>query len=140
MACCRPLFLFHATIFVGFLTAWTVALLSPVPHESAERALGGAFWVWVFGKGLHVAAYAFLAVLGGTLDLGGRWWLWVLVGLVAHGGVTEYFQQFVGRTASIRDAGLDALGVAVGGLLVLAWRSFMSRRQQGPAGDDRSVG
>jgi hypothetical protein len=136
MTCCRPLTILHAAVFVAFLTAWTIALLSPVPHESAKRTLGGEFWVWVFGKGLHVSAYAFLAVLGGTIKFPGRAWVWLLVGLVIHGAVVEYFQQFVGRTASVRDAGLDALGVLAGGLIVLAWRGRAG--QQPPAGDERA--
>ena len=132
---CRCLPVLQAVVFVGLLTAWTVALLSPVPHQSAHRVLGGEFWVWMFGKGLHVGAYAFLAVLGGTL--GGRQWLWVLGALVLHGGLTEFYQQFVGRTSAFRDAGLDTLGVAVGGLAILAGRAVQARRgQQRPAGDE----
>jgi hypothetical protein len=134
MTCCRPWPVVHAAVFVALLTAWTIALLSPVPHESARRALGGAWQVWVFGKGLHVCAYAFLAVLGGTLDLGGRRWVWVLAGLVVHGAVTEVFQPFVGRTGAVRDAALDSLGVAVGGFVVVVWRAARARQRR-PAGD-----
>jgi len=71
MACCRTLPAIHAAVFAAFLTAWTIALLSPVPHQSAERVLGDPFSVFVFGKGLHISGYAFLAVLGGTLPLRG---------------------------------------------------------------------
>ncbi|MBO0698507.1 MAG: VanZ family protein [Zavarzinella sp.] len=142
MACCRIFTAVHAVVFAGFLTAWTIALLSPVPHQSAERVLGGPLQVFLFGKGLHISAYAFLAVLGATLPWRGWKWTWVLVGLVAHGAVTEFFQQFVGRGASVRDVGLDAIGVTVGGLLVWAWRSRRSARgrQEPPPGDERPAG
>jgi VanZ family protein len=138
MSCCRILPVVHILVFAAFLTAWTIALLSPVPQKSAERVLGGAFWVLVFGKGLHVGAYAFLAILGGTL--GGRQGRWVLLALVLHGGLTEFFQQFVGRTTALRDAGLDALGVMVGGLVVLGWRAVRSRGQERPAGQEQAGG
>lgn len=140
MAWRRHLTTAHPFLFVAFLTAWTIALLSPVPDQSARRVLGSAFWVFVFGKGLHVSGYAFLTVLGGSV----RGWrpAWVLAGLVVHGGVTEYFQQFVGRTGSIRDVGLDAAGVLLGGLVLLAVRAARHRlvRQPGPAGDERIIG
>lgn|SRR5262245_8483121 len=139
MACCRLLPAVHTAIFTAFLTAWTIALLSPVPHQSAERVLGDAFSVFLFGKGLHIGAYAFLAVLGGTLPLQNGRWIWVLVGLVAHGGVTEFFQQFVGRTARLEDVGLDAIGVAVGGLVVWGGRAVRAR-QKGPPVDERAAG
>jgi VanZ family protein len=111
----------HLLVFAAFLTAWTIALLSPVPHQSAERVLGSPFSVFMFGKGLHIAAYAFLTVLGGTVALFGRKWWWIVPGLIAHGGLTEFFQQFVGRTARIEDLGLDTIGIVIGALMVLAW-------------------
>jgi hypothetical protein len=142
MACCRIVTAIHTVVFAASLTAWTIALLSPVPHQSAERVLGGSLQVFLFGKGLHVSAYAFLAVLGGTLPLRGWKWTWVLVGLVAHGGLTEFFQQFVGRGASVRDVGLDSIGVTIGGLIVLAWRSRRATRgrQERPPVDERAAG
>ena len=108
----------HTAVFAAFLTAWTIALLSPVPSEQAERVFGGPWEVFLFGKGLHITAYAFLAVLGGTIRRFERRWVWVLPGLVVHGALTEFFQQFVGRGASIGDVGLDSIGIAIGGLLV----------------------
>src|SRR6185436_19426139 len=99
-------------------------LLLPVPTQSAQRVLGSPFSVFIFGKALHITAYAFLTVLGGTVALFGRKWVWLLPGLVAHGGLTEFLQSFTGRTSRIEDVGLDTIGVAVGALIVLAWRWF----------------
>ena len=112
----------HTAVFAAFLTAWTIALLSPIPIEEAERTLGGPWEVFLFGKGLHISAYAFLTVLGGTIRWFERRWLWVLPGLVVHGALTEFFQQFTGRSARLEDVGLDSLGIAIGGFVVWAIR------------------
>jgi hypothetical protein len=138
MACCRILPACHTAVFAAFLTAWTIALLSPVPHQSAEHWLGGPLWVFVFGKGLHISAYAFLTVLGGTLPLPNWKWTWVPAGLIVHGAVTEFFQQFAGRTARLEDVGLDAIGVAVGTLVVWGGR-VLRARQKRPAVDERAA-
>ena len=115
----------HLLAFAGLLSAWTYALLSPVP-EGATEMLGdeGAF---MFGKTLHVSVYAIIMILGGTLwavrDPG-----WVAAVLVTHGALTEYFQQFVGRHMAVRDVLFDALGVFVGSGIVVAWRRTKRRR------------
>jgi len=127
----RTLHLLHFLIFAAFLIAWTIALLSPVPHQSAERVLGSPFSVFMFGKGLHIAAYAFLTVLGGTVALFGRKWWWIVPGLILHGGLTEFFQQFVGRTARVEDLGLDTIGIVIGALVVLGWRRLKRDRSLG---------
>ena len=124
MSCCRPRPALHVGLFAAFLTAWTVALLSPVPHDSARQVLGSEYGIFVFAKTVHVAAYAFLAVLGGTAAAFGRRWWWVLPALVAHGAATEFVQQFVGRGSRIEDVGLDSIGIAIGGLVTWAIRSL----------------
>jgi|GEM_PF-3126028 len=124
MTCCSAFRACHAAVFAAFLIAWTVVLLLPVPTQSAEKVLGSPFSVFIFGKALHITAYAFLAVLGGTVALFGRKWIWVLPGLAAHGGLTEILQSFTGRTSRIEDVGLDTIGVALGAGIVLAWRWF----------------
>jgi hypothetical protein len=127
----RTLRLVHLLVFAAFLIAWTIALLSPVPHQSAERVLGSSFSVFMFGKGLHIAAYAYLTVLGGTVALfGGKWW-WIVPGLIVHGALTEFFQQFVGRTARVEDLGLDTIGIVIGALGVLGWRRLKRDRSAG---------
>jgi VanZ family protein len=115
---------FHVFVFFFALAAWTVALLAPVPHDSARQVLGSDLGVWLFAKTLHVTAYAILTIVGATAAAFGRKWLWVLPGLVVHGGLTEFFQQFVGRGARVEDVGLDSIGVAVGGLVAWGLRSL----------------
>ena len=124
MSCCRLWPTVHIGAFLTALTAWTVALLSPVPQESAEKVLGSQFGIFVFAKTVHVTAYAMLAVLGGSAVLLGRNWMWIIPALMLHGAVTEYFQQFVGRGSRIGDVALDALGVALGALVVWSVRRF----------------
>jgi hypothetical protein len=124
----------HVAVFAAALTAWTVALLSPVPHESAKEVLGSDRTLFLFAKGLHVGVYAVLAILGGSVAAFGRKWVWVLPALVAHGGVTEFIQQYVpGRTGRIEDVGIDSIGIAAGGLVVWAYRSFTGPRAAGPS-------
>ena len=112
----------HLIAFILFLVAWTCALWSPVPQESARDTLGSDWHVFLFGKGLHVSVYAFLTVLGGTVRRFGNRWVWVLPTLIAHAGLTELVQPYVGRTGSLRDVGLDTIGVVIGGLIVWALR------------------
>jgi VanZ family protein len=131
MSCCRLWPTVHFGVFLTVLTAWTVALLSPVPQESAEKVLGSQFGIFVFAKTVHVTAYAILAVLGGSAVFLGRSWVWIFPALVLHGAVTEYFQQFVGRGSRIGDIALDALGVALGALIVWSARRF--KRSSGEA-------
>ncbi|HKA07777.1 MAG TPA: VanZ family protein [Gemmataceae bacterium] len=127
----RTIRLVHVLVFAAFLIAWTIALLSPVPHQSAERVLGSPLSVFIFGKGLHIAAYAYLTVLGGTVALFGRKWWWIVPGLVAHGCLTEFFQKFVGRTSRLEDVGLDTIGIVLGALVVLGWRRLKRDRSAG---------
>ena len=124
MSCCRLWPTLHVGAFLVALVAWTVALLSPVPQESAHQVLGSQFGIFVFAKTVHVAAYTVLTILGGSAALFGRRWVWLLPALVVHGGVTEYFQQFVGRGSRLEDVALDTLGIALGGVTVWAGRRF----------------
>ncbi len=128
MGAMRQLRIIHLSIFAGFLIAWTIALLVRIPHESAEKVLGGPWHVFLFGKGLHVTAYAFLTMLGGTIALFGRRWWWVAPGLVVHGSLIEFFQQFTGRTGRIEDVGLDSIGIVLGTLAIVYWRKIKSGR------------
>jgi len=114
----------HLTVFVAALVGWTIALLSPAPQDSAQKVLGSQFGIFLFAKTVHVGAYAVLAMLGGSAVVFGRKWVWLLPALVVHGGVTEYFQQFVGRGSRVEDVALDTLGIALGGLVVWAGRRF----------------
>jgi VanZ family protein len=123
----------HFAVFCLCLALWTVALLVPVPKETASKALGGAEGVFLFGKTLHICAYAFLTLLGGTMSMTRRQ-RWGVLGLMSfHGFATEFFQQFVNRGASLRDVGLDHAGIALGLIIGWAWWRELCRQPRSPA-------
>jgi VanZ family protein len=106
-------------VWLAFFIAWTVALLVPIPD--APMPVGdGPDLKWLIGKPLHVSAYAFLTILAAWLPIPGRWWLLIPLVLLVHAGATEFLQNFVERTGSVRDVLLDWLGIALG--LVITWR------------------
>jgi hypothetical protein len=109
----------HAFVFLTCLALWTVVLLMPVPKESAAKVLGGEGGMHLFGKALHVSAYAIITVLGGSMLLA-RSQRWLLLGVLSfHAFATEFVQQYVNRGASWRDIGLDHLGIAIG--IAVGW-------------------
>lgn len=113
----------HLLVFGVFLILWTIALLIPVPQEEAEKAFGSKERVFFFGKGLHVTAYAFLTLLGGTRFCRWSQFRWLLLGLPLHGGVTEVLQAYTGRGSRWADFYLDTAGVLFGSFLL--WLGIM---------------
>ena len=115
-----PVF-FSVTFFLS-LVIWTIALLVPLPHQTAKEVLGSWDRVFAVHKLFHLSAYAYLAVMGGMMQLTRpqRWG--VLALLSFHGFATEFFQQFVNRGASIIDVGLDHIGILIGCLI--SWRRW----------------
>lgn len=111
----------HAICFFLCLTLWTVGLLMPVPRDSASKVLGGDSGMHLFGKSLHVGAYVFLTLLGGSMAMA-RGQRWLLLGALSfHAFATEFLQQFANRGASWRDVGLDHLGIAIGVAVGWCW-------------------
>jgi VanZ family protein len=109
------------TLWVLYIAAWSIALLTPHPVRVAEAVLP-AGTQFLSAKTLHVAAYLVLTILTGSLGTR-RAWRWVLLAfLSAHAMGTEYFQQFVPpREGSWRDVGLDHIGICLGVLLAWKW-------------------
>jgi VanZ family protein len=108
-------------IWLVFSGAWTVALLTPHPVHIAHAVLpdDNAFY---FGKTLHVAAYAFLVVLTSWLLVTNRVRWMLLACLSFHAFATEFLQNYVPeRSGSLRDVGLDHLGLVLGLLLTFPW-------------------
>jgi VanZ family protein len=112
-----------------YTVAWSMALLVPNPvylvlsHGPGGKKIDPALeWgLFLFAKTLHVMAYALAAVLTGWLRAPGRW-RWVLLAFWSlHACGTEFGQLFVPtRTGSLRDVGLDHLGLLIG--VALTWR------------------
>lgn len=111
----------HLVAFAVTFTAWTVLLLVPIPGRAVEF-VGGSENAFYFGKLLHVGVYTFITLLGGSYRWSRRTRIILLVVLFAHGWVTEFFQQFVGRGASVRDAVIDNVGVGIG--LLIGWKWY----------------
>jgi hypothetical protein len=111
------------TIWGVYLFAWTAALIMPVP--------GGDGWEiealrinlkLLLGKGLHVLAYAALAMLTGRLAVRVRYRLLLMYFLMAHTVLTEILQMTVSyRSGTLWDALLDQVGIALGVLLSWPW-------------------
>jgi VanZ family protein len=112
--------LFRWLVFLTFIALWTGALLvrNPVDPEKAHQLRRE---ILVFGKSLHVVAYAGMAGLAGWVQAPGRS-RWILLALLPlHAVATEFLQRFTPtRTGSLRDVGLDCLGLAIG--LAVSWR------------------
>jgi hypothetical protein len=129
-------------VWLVYVAAWTWALLVPNPGhlvrlllglpESAEMGdvppdLRGQMLLvlqsFYFSKGLHVTGYAVLTVLSAWLGVSGRWRWLLLAFLSAHALGTELLQNLEpSRHPSLRDVGLDHVGIALG--LVLTWKSW----------------
>jgi VanZ family protein len=106
-------------LWAVYAALWTTALLTTFPLAVRDRIVPAQYGFPV-SKTLHVAAYGLFTVLTGWLPLS-RPWRWAMLGLVSlHAWGTEYVQQFVGRTGSLRDVGLDHIGIALG--LLLSWK------------------
>jgi VanZ family protein len=102
---------------------WALALLTPQPVD-VEKKIVPAEAIFSASKGLHIAAYAFLAGTAAWLPAW-RGYRWVpLAVLSLHGCGTEFFQQFVpARHGCWEDVGIDHIGITVGLLITLTrWR------------------
>lgn len=117
-------FAIHFTVFLVFFGLWTWKLLEshPVPDEISE-GLASAGLSFVAAKTLHASGYAFLTVLVLTLPAPLHWRRFLVGLLVLHGVGTEIGQTYVpNRTGKVRDVLIDWLGIALGCLVVYAWR------------------
>jgi VanZ family protein len=77
-------------------------------------------------KAIHMVIFAILAVIvavtwqlsAGGLKLRHLCWIWVFIAI--YGGLDEWTQMAVGRSASVADWAADVVGAALG-LLLFAW-------------------
>jgi VanZ family protein len=105
-----------------------VCYLAFAPQPPKEADLG-------WDKLNHTTAFAVLT-LAGCFGYAGsrRSVLWVLVGMLALGGLIEIVQYFVpGRSADWVDLGADAIGMAIGVTLALSALNLARRAQVAPA-------
>jgi len=112
-------------VFAVALGGWTWLLLTPNPVPPPVAAVFG-FHAWASffaAKVLHVGAYAVLAALAAVAvrDAGPRAGHLAAGFMLLHGVATEIGQTYVpNRSGSVRDVGLDWIGITAGTLAV--WR------------------
>jgi VanZ family protein len=71
-----------------------------------------------YDKVAHLITYGIFAALGHRMNLSGRHYVYVCIGIVAYSGVLEVAQSFVpGRELSAFDLLANTLGVALSALL-----------------------
>jgi VanZ family protein len=109
------------SVWLTFAVAWTGALLRPYPQVVMEhRELSLHFFL--FGKTVHVSAYAVFAILSAWLFIPRRYRWLLLAFLSLHAIGTEMAQHFSPtRTPSPYDVGLDHLGILLGTALSWKW-------------------
>jgi VanZ family protein len=108
-------------IWSVFVVSWTTALLTTTPVHVAHAVLPSQH-LFTASKLLHVSSYALFAILSGWLFIPfrRRWLLLIIMSLHAFG--TEFFQQFIPeRVPSIKDVGIDHIGIAIGLVLSCKW-------------------
>lgn len=116
----RPLGVWEVFWWV-VLGLWTIGLLRPEPIQLRKE------WIpdgagWFLAKGTHFFMYLLLALFRLALTKQGPV-CWLFLGLLlVHGGVTEFFQQWVAlRHGSILDVLVDGSGVFSGWFCFLLW-------------------
>jgi VanZ family protein len=111
--------------WLTYAALWTTALLVPIPVHPLTLGAAPADVKFAVAKGIHVVAYAFFAIVSGWLHAPARLRWLLLFAITAHGTATELLQTLTTtRTGTLRDVGLDNLGVALG--LFVSWKWWVA--------------
>ena len=95
-------------LFVSY--AMLVAFLSLQPGDGLS--------IGSYDKVAHIVTYSIFALLAQRLNLSGRQYMYVCIGIVAYSGLLEVAQSFVpGREMSALDLFANTLGVLLTALL-----------------------
>ena len=112
-------------IWTLYLTAWTTALLVPVPVHPPIIGDFHASRKLLFAKGVHLSAYALFAILTGWLRVPVRFRFLLMFLLMVHATLTEVLQytfvDYIGRHGELMDVALDHVGIAAGTLVAWRW-------------------
>jgi hypothetical protein len=109
-------------------------LLSPQAPKVNAALLPEHLTYWA-SKGVHLGAFAFLAMVAGMLAIAPLHRLVLWGTLVAFAPLSEYLQTFVeGRYGCATDVTIDLAGFTLGVGLALGWRAASAwARRQGSA-------
>lgn len=112
-------------LWAVYVALWTWSLERPYPKIVLEHTEFD-WYFFLFGKAVHVTAYACFAILSAWLHAPRPYRWGLLLFMSAHAWGSEYFQQFAPtRHPSLRDVGLDHTGILLGTLL--SWRWWRGR-------------
>ena len=112
---------YGTSIFVAYAVLIAFVSLQPDAGSSMES----------YDKGAHLLAYGIFAALAHRMNLSGRHFVLVCIGIVAYSAMLEVAQSFVpGREMSALDLFANALGVAFGAAfgLLLRTRYFAKKK------------
>jgi VanZ family protein len=112
-------------IWLGFVIPWSVALEIPFP-ETADLPGGEVLLTnrRLIAKSLHVAVYAFMAILSGWVPMAPRFRWVMMFFLMGHAWGSEYVQELLQsycfRGGKLSDVGFDIIGIIIG--VGLSWK------------------
>lgn len=114
-----PRLTYRWLIWAVFVAVWTAGLLYPAPKFPFKTEVNVKFFVM---KGMHVSAYAAMAVLSAWLHVPSRYRWLLMFFMAAHAAGTEFAQLYVpGRSGLVSDVGLDLIGVSLGCAVTWRW-------------------
>jgi VanZ family protein len=128
-------------LWILFVVAWSIALLTPHPAEIANAVFVDADDRFVAAKSLHVAAYFVLTFLTFQLPAPRPLRLLLLLFPSLHALATEGLQNFVPRrSGSWHDVGFDHIGIGLGfaAVGIWSWRRATSSKSRATATVDGS--
>jgi VanZ family protein len=119
------------SVWLLYVGLWSAALLTPHPIRAARMLLPTGC-IFLSAKLLHFTAYTVLGLLSAWQRVPSPFRVPFYALLFAHGAATAILQRFVPlRHPSVRDGGIDCLGLVVG--LGLSWGLSLQRWERNPA-------
>ncbi|MCP5037536.1 MAG: VanZ family protein [Rhodobacteraceae bacterium] len=107
-----------ALLATSILAVVIAVLTLSSPHQSLQGSQWDKFYHFI----------AFMALAFPCALLYARTLFWVLPTAILFGGAIELIQPYVGRGGEWADFVADVVGVAIGAILGLILRGFLSRR------------
>jgi hypothetical protein len=120
---CEKLRAWRWWIWGIYVAVWTGGLLVPGPEpvDTGEPVIDAQY---VAAKAVHVGAYTAMTLLSAWLRVPLRYRSLLMFFLMVHATLTEllqYSMDFIRRSGSLLDVGLDHIGIAIGVLAAWKW-------------------